>query len=143
MSRPDTKLVHAGEGVRSDARSLTTPIYQTSTFLFDDAAELERYNANDGPGYIYSRHSNPTVEAVETKIAAVEGADAALVTASGMAATATALLGLLSAGDELVTSAAVYGGTVQLTAGLLTRFGVRVRLVPAAEDFASAIGPSS
>lgn len=143
MSRPDTSLVHAGEGARADARPVTTPIYQTSTFLFDSAADLEQFNERQAGGYLYSRHANPTVEAVEVKIAALEGAEAGLVTASGMAATATALIGLLSAGDELVTSAAVYGGTVQLVSDTLSRFGVQVRIVPAAEDLAAAIGPAT
>lgn len=143
MSRPDTRLVHEGEGPREQARPATTPIYQTSTFLFESAAALEAFNAGKGAGYLYSRHANPTVEAAEAKIAALEGADAALVTASGMAATSTALLGLLSAGDELVVSAAVYGGTVKLVTGILARFGVKVRLVPIADDLAAAIGPST
>ncbi|MFO7301160.1 MAG: aminotransferase class I/II-fold pyridoxal phosphate-dependent enzyme [Acidobacteriota bacterium] len=143
MSRPDTRLVHEGEGPREQARPATTPIYQTSTFLFESAAALEAFNAGKGAGYLYSRHANPTVEAAEAKIAALEGADAALVTASGMAATSTALVGLLSAGDELVVSAAVYGGTVKLVTGILARFGVKVRLVPIADDLAAAIGPST
>lgn len=142
MSTRDTDLIHKGEGARGDAWPLVTPIYQSSTFVFPSAAELERHLV-DGAHYLYTRHGNPTVEAAEAKIAASEGADAALVTSSGMAATATALFGLLQAGDELVASGAIYGGSLHLMHTFLTRFGVRVRIVPASDDLAAAIGPAT
>ena len=124
---PTTDAIHAGDGARLDATPLTTPIYATSTFVFDSAADLEAYQEGRSGKYIYSRYANPTVQAAEAKIAALEGAEAALVTSSGMAATATALFGLLQTGDEVVCSAAIYGGTLQVLVQQLHRFGVRVR----------------
>src|SRR4029434_6905937 len=98
---------------------LTTPIYATSTYLFANAAELEAYQQGKGNKYIYSRYANPTVQAAEEKLAALEGGERAIVTSSGMAATSTALFGLLAAGDEVVCSAAIYGGTLHLIADFL------------------------
>ncbi len=135
MSKFETDVVHRGEGAVEGARPLTTPIYESSTFVFASASELEQYLAGDGHRYIYSRHANPTVEAAEAKLAALEGAPAALVTSSGMAATATALFGLLSSGDELLVGAGVYGGTVHLMTTFMRRFGVTVRPVPSGQDF--------
>jgi methionine-gamma-lyase len=111
------------------ARPVVPPIYATSTFLFESAAQLEAFNRGTGEGYIYARDGNPTVEAVEATIAALEGAEAALLTASGMAACTTSLLGLLSAGDELVCSTTIYGGTLQFVTKYLPRFGIVVRFV--------------
>ena len=123
----ETEVVHQGEGARGAVTPLTTPIYATSTFVFANAAELEAYQRGGSGKYIYSRYANPTVEAAEAKIAALEGAGAALVTSSGMAATATALFGLLQAGEEVICSAAIYGGTLQVITGFLSRFGVTSR----------------
>ena len=105
-----TTAIHTGERLPA-AASLTTPIYETSTFVFESAAAVERYANGTAPGYLYSRYDNPTVVAVEHKLAAIDGAEASLVFASGMAATSTALFGLLQAGDEVVCCAAIYGGT--------------------------------
>ncbi|HVQ42774.1 MAG TPA: aminotransferase class I/II-fold pyridoxal phosphate-dependent enzyme [Vicinamibacterales bacterium] len=124
---PITEALHAGDGAWPDAAPLTTPIYATSTFLFANAAELEAYQQGKGHRYIYSRYANPTVQAVEQKVAALEGGESALLTSSGMAATATALFGLLESGDEVVCSAAIYGGTLQVIAQQLSRFGVGAR----------------
>jgi cystathionine beta-lyase/cystathionine gamma-synthase len=122
--RPDTDVIHRGDGARPEATPLTTPIYATSTFLFANAAELEAYQQGKGGKYIYSRYANPTVQSVEEKLAALEGGERAMVTSSGMAATSTALFGLLTAGDEVVCSAAIYGGTLHLITDFLARFGV-------------------
>jgi cystathionine beta-lyase/cystathionine gamma-synthase len=126
---PETDVLHRGEGARPEAAPLTTPIYATSTFLFDSAEDLEAYQEGRSDKYIYTRYANPTVQAVEEKLAMLERGDAAIVTSSGMAATATALFGLLSAGDEVVCSAAIYGGTLQVITKYLSRFGVTPRLV--------------
>ena len=126
---PETDVLHRGEGARPEASPLTTPIYATSTFLFDSAEDLEAYQEGRSDKYIYTRYANPTVQAVEEKLAMLERGDAAIVTSSGMAATATALFGLLSAGDEVVCSAAIYGGTLQVITRYLSRFGVTPRLV--------------
>jgi cystathionine beta-lyase/cystathionine gamma-synthase len=123
-----TELIR-GEGVSHDAEPLTTPIYETTTFLFRNAEEVRAYNQGKSGKYLYSRYANPTVVPVEQKIAALEGAEAALVLSSGQAATTTALMALVSAGDEVVCSAAVYGGTLHLLADLLSKFGIKSRFV--------------
>jgi cystathionine beta-lyase/cystathionine gamma-synthase len=141
-----TRLIHTGERVTAGMTpSLTTPIYETSTFIFGSAAEVQAYQAGAGGGYLYSRYDNPTVVAVEQKVAAVDGAEAALLFASGQAATTHAMFALLSQGDEIVCSAAIYGGTHHLIADLLPRFGVTGRFVPleALADPARVIGPKT
>ena len=105
-----TRLIHAGERPPA-AASLTVPIYATSTFVFDSAADIEAYAAGTKSAYLYSRYDNPTVVATEAKLAEIDGAEASLVFASGMAAISTAIFGLLNAGDEVVCCAAIYGGT--------------------------------
>jgi cystathionine beta-lyase/cystathionine gamma-synthase len=127
--RPATQIVQGSQGASADADPLTTPIYETTTFLFENAAEVRAYNEGKSTKYLYSRYGNPTVTAVEKTLAAVQGADMAMLFASGQAATTTALLGLLAAGQEVVCSAAVYGGTLHLLADLLSRFGIRARFV--------------
>ncbi len=124
---PETEVLHRGEGAPAGALPLTTPIYATTTFRFQSTADFERYLGGDPGKYIYSRYANPTIQAAESKLAALEAAEAALVTSSGQAATTTALFGLLASGDELVVSSASYGGTLHLVADHLTRFGVGVR----------------
>jgi cystathionine beta-lyase/cystathionine gamma-synthase len=125
--RPATQIVQGSQGGNRDADPLTTPIYETTTFVFENAAEVRAYNEGRSSKFLYSRYGNPTVAAVEQTIAAVEGAESAMLFASGMAATSTALLGLLKAGDEVVCSAAIYGGTLHLLADLLSRFGIAAR----------------
>jgi cystathionine beta-lyase/cystathionine gamma-synthase len=127
--KPATDLIHHGDGVSHDAEPLTTPIYETTTFLFRNAEEVRAYNEGKSAKYLYSRYANPTIVPVEQKIAALEGAEAALVLSSGQAATTTALMALVSAGDEVVCSSAIYGGTLHLLADLLSRFGIRPRFV--------------
>lgn len=129
--KPATRLVQ-GDGASRTAAPLTTPVYETTTFVFETAAEVRAYNEGKSDKFLYSRYANPTVVAVEQKVAELEGAEAALLFASGQAATTTALLALLSAGDEVVCSSEIYGGTFHLLADLLTRFGVRARFEPLA-----------
>lgn len=122
-----TELVQRAVGVLRDAEPLTTPIYETTTFVFGSAQEVRDYNEGRSGKYLYSRYGNPTVTAVEQKIAKLELAESAILFASGQAATTTALLGLLTAGDEVVCSSAIYGGTLHLLADLLSKFGIRAR----------------
>jgi cystathionine beta-lyase/cystathionine gamma-synthase len=139
-----TTAIHTGERLPA-ADSLTTPIYETSTFIFGSAAEVQAYADGTRPGYLYSRYDNPTVVAVEQKLAAVDGAEAALVFASGMAATSTAIFGLLAAGDEVVCCAAIYGGTYHVLTGLAAKFGITTRFATL-EEFrtpAHLIGPAT
>jgi cystathionine beta-lyase/cystathionine gamma-synthase len=138
-----TKLVHAGEGVDTGKTpSLTTPIYETSTFVFDSVADVEQYQAGKLNGYLYSRYENPTVVAVEQKLAAVDGAETSLLFSSGMAAIATALLTLLKVGDEIICCSAIYGGTFHIIEDLLPKLGVKKRFVSIEQmaDVAAAIG---
>ena len=142
---PTTEVIHVGEGAPPEATPLTRPVYATSTFVFANAAELEEYQQGRGHRYIYSRYANPSVQAVEEKLAVLEGGDAALVTSSGMAAAATALFGLLEAGAEVVCSAAIYGGTLQVMTKYLTRFGVTARFVSLDDlaEPATVMGPAT
>jgi cystathionine beta-lyase/cystathionine gamma-synthase len=123
--------VHGGRG---PARGpLATPIAQTSTFAFGSAAEMRRYLGGDEELFLYTRYANPTVRELESALAAAEGAESALALSSGMAAMTTALVSLVRAGDEVLASAALYGGTARLLTGLLPRFGVTARFVPVAD----------
>ena len=123
-----TTVIHRGER-KPAAASLTTPIYETTTFVFESAAALRRYNEGGSGSYLYSRYENPTVVAAEEKLAALDGAEQALTFASGMAATSTLLLALLKSGDEVVCSAASYGGTYHLLEDFLPKFGISTRFV--------------
>ncbi len=126
--KPATELIRPGELAR-DVVPLTTQIYETTTFVFESAAEVKAYNEGKSSKFLYSRYANPTVTAVEHTIAVVEEAEAALVLSSGQAATTTALMGLCASGDEIVCSSAIYGGTLHLLGDLLLKFGVRPRFV--------------
>jgi methionine-gamma-lyase len=124
---PGTTAVHG----RREARPgpLAAPIVQASTFAFASAAEMRRYLEGDEELFIYTRYANPTVRELEESLAAVEGAEAALALSSGMAAMTTAVASLVRAGDEVLASASLYGGTVRLLTDLLPRFGVDARFV--------------
>jgi cystathionine beta-lyase/cystathionine gamma-synthase len=127
--RPATELVHTGEGNLGHPAPLTTPVYETTTFVFESAAEVRAFNEGQSPKYLYSRYSNPTIVSAEQKVAALDHAESALLFGSGMAATSTILMTLAGSGDEVICSAAIYGGTLHLLADLLTRFGVTPRFV--------------
>jgi cystathionine beta-lyase/cystathionine gamma-synthase len=129
MRGPATELIHAGEADRGVAVPLTTPIYETTTFVFDTAQEVLEYNEGRSSKYLYSRYTNPTVVAVEKKLAALDRAEAALTFSSGQGATTTILMAHLKAGDEVVCSAAIYGGTLHLLQDVLARFGITPRFV--------------
>ena len=144
--KPATKLIHTGERIDTGAtHSLTVPIYETSTFVFDSVADVIKYQEGKLNGYLYSRYENPTVVAVEQKVAAVDGAEAALLFSSGMAAISTTLLTLLKPGDEILCSAAIYGGTFHIIEDLMTKFGVERRFITL-DDLANldrVIGPKT
>ncbi len=123
-----TKQIHAGK-LENSAGALTAPIYQTSTFEFASVEQGGRRFAGQEDGYIYTRLGNPTVTAVEEKIAVLEGAEAALGTAAGMGAISAALWTALAAGDEVIASDTLYGCTFALLTHGLPRFGVNVKLV--------------
>jgi cystathionine beta-lyase/cystathionine gamma-synthase len=144
--KQSTRLIHAGEGVDTGATpSLTTPIYETSTFVFDSVADVEKYQQGKLNGYLYSRYENPTVVAVEQKLAAVDNADVSLLFSSGMAAIATALMTLLKSGDEILCCSAIYGGTFHIIEDLLPKLGISRRFISIDElaNVGSVIGPKT
>jgi len=113
-----------GEGEHSE------PVFLTSSYVFDNAAQAAARFSGDEPGNVYSRYTNPTVRSFEERIAALEGAEAAVATSSGMAAVLSACMALLRAGDHVVCSRDVFGTTVNLFGKYLARFGVEVTFVP-------------
>jgi len=121
----NTKLVHAGEQVLPDVDALTSPIYQTSSFVID---ELLPSGIKQGT-YVYSRLSNPTLTSLELKMAALEGGDAAVSFASGMAAISAILLTLLKCGDHLIADRVLYGSTYELLNKGAPRLGFDVSFV--------------
>jgi methionine-gamma-lyase len=141
-----TDLIHRGERpAPSGSTALTTPIYETATFVFDSARDVERYQDGSLPAYLYSRYENPTLVAAEEKLAAVDGAECSLLFSSGMAATSTAMFTLLKAGDEVICASAIYGGTFHLIEHLLSNFGVERRFVSleALKQPETIIGPKT
>jgi cystathionine beta-lyase/cystathionine gamma-synthase len=125
-----TRCVHAGEERHGQAAPLATPITQSSVFVVPDVEGLRRYAEGDRDLYLYSRYGNPTVAAAEEKIAELEGAEAAVVTSSGMAAETVAALLTCQAGDEIVSMLDVYGGTVKLFEQVLLPCGIKTRFIP-------------
>src|SRR5207237_2014081 len=132
-----TIAVHAGSPEGGNA-PLTTPIVQSTTYRFESAAQVQAYQRGESGLYMYSRDENPTVRAAEEAVARLEGAESAILFASGMGAMTTALLGLVSAGDEVIAASALYGGTYKLLRDVLSRFSVRLRAV-APEDLAKEV----
>lgn len=131
--KPATDAIHAGEGANLRATPLTLPIYETTTYVFANAAEVVAFQHGKSDKFLYSRYANPTVAGVEQKLTAIEGGEAALLVSSGMAAVTTAILSVAKAGDEVVCGSAIYGGTLHLLADLLPKFGITARSVePAA-----------
>ena len=130
--RPDTLGVRAG-GLRSDFGEHSESLVLTASFVFASAAEAARRFANEEPGNIYSRFTNPTVSMFQSRLAALEGAPSCVATATGMAAVATTALGLLSAGDHVVAARGVFGTVVPLLNQILGRFGVETTWVPASD----------
>jgi O-succinylhomoserine sulfhydrylase len=106
------------------------PIFLTSSYVFDSAAEAAARFSGEQPGNVYSRYTNPTVRAFEQRLAALEGAEACVATASGMAAILSTCMALLKSGDHVVCSRDVFGTTVNLFSKYLAKFGVEVTFVP-------------
>lgn len=123
-----TMAIHGGSH-KNPFGTLATPIYQTSTFIFDSAEQGGARFALEEEGYIYSRLGNPTVSVVEEKLALLEGAEAALATASGMGAIASVMWTFLKAGDHVLADKTLYGCTFALFSHGLTKFGIEVEFV--------------
>ncbi len=136
-----TRAIHGGHHKDPVSGALTTPIFQTSTFVFDSAEQGGRRFALEEGGYIYSRLGNPTNSQLEEKVAMLEGAEACMSTASGIGAISSALWTALKAGDHVVASKTLYGCTFALLNHGLTRFGIEVDFVDASniEEVKSAM----
>jgi O-succinylhomoserine sulfhydrylase len=121
------------------------PIFTTSSYVFGSAREAAARFAGDEPGNIYSRFTNPTVGAFEERLAAMEGGECCVATASGMSAILTLCMGLLKAGEHIVSSRSIFGSTTILFNKYLTRFGIETSYVPLAdlEAWKEAIGPAT
>src|ERR1700678_1790172 len=128
--RFETLALHGGS-YRADPATgaVAVPIYQTTSFQFRDADHADRLFSLEELGFIYSRVNNPTHDALESRIAALEGGSAALLVASGQAASAYSVLNLAGAGDNIVSSTDLYGGTWALFAATLKQFGIEARFV--------------
>ena len=139
-----TRAVHAGDEANS-GRAVATPIYQTSAFRFRDADEGAAMFAGVAPGDVYTRWSNPNAAELEAKVAALEGAEAGLAAASGMAAIAAVVMTYLGAGDHAVVDAAVYSATYTLFSAELPRYGVQATFVDTGDPAAveTAIRPNT
>lgn len=136
-----TKAIHAGERRDPPIGPVSTPIYETSVFVFSSTQELVDVISQRKEGYLYTRFDNPTVTAVEHKMAVLEGVDAAAAFSSGMAAITSSLVTLVSSGDHIVTTHDIYGGTISLFSDVLAKFGVDVSWVEATdtEAFSNAV----
>ncbi|MDX5409072.1 MAG: O-succinylhomoserine sulfhydrylase [Thauera sp.] len=129
---PDTLAVRAGIertpfGEHGDA------MYLTSSFVFENAAQAAARFSGAEEGYVYARFSNPTVTAMQTRLAALEGGEACVATASGMSAIMSLAMATLQAGDHVVASNGLFGATQQLFGGILSRFGIETSFVPATD----------
>ena len=125
----ETQAIHAGRINDEQFGSLATPLYQTSTFIFENAQQGADRFAGEAEGYIYSRLGNPTTRQLEMRVAAMEEMEDAAATATGMGAVSGALLANLSCGDHLISSKAVYGCSFALMNHQLTRWGIEVSFV--------------
>lgn len=140
-----TLAVHAGESVCPMTGALDTPIYQSTTFAAADSAEMAAVYGGEKPGYMYTRYGNPTLHALEEKLAALEGGEAALAAATGMAAISTAILGYIKTGDHVVASRSLYGAAYNFLNKKLPRMGACTTFVPSLDpaDFERAIQPNT
>lgn len=130
----ETLQIHAGQTPDSETGARALPIYQSTAFVFDDAAQAAGRFALAEPGNIYTRITNPTQAAIENRLAALEGGAAGLLLASGQSATTLAILNIAQAGDHVVASPWLYGGTLNLLTHTLTRYGIDVTYVEDPSD---------
>ena len=136
----ETNALHAGHDVTKHAGTRAVPIYQTSSYVFNNSDHAANLFGLTEAGYIYTRLNNPTNDILEQRLAALEGGIAAVVTASGTAAIATALLTMLKTGDHIVASSSLYGGTFNLLNATLPRLGITTTFVDPSDaaNFAKA-----
>jgi methionine-gamma-lyase len=124
-----TIAIHAGEDKFQISGSVGTTISRTASFTFSSSEEMKLWAEGKSSAYMYTRYGNPTLAVAEEKVARLEGAEAAVVTASGMAAISSALLSVLKAGDEVIATRSLYGGTYRLMRDIFPRMGITVRHV--------------
>src|ERR1700748_3261354 len=152
MSEPEkpkahfaTLAIHAGQEPDPTTKARAVPIYQTTSYVFDDADHAARLFALQEFGNIYTRIMNPTTDVFEKRIAALEGGVAGLATASGQAAETLTIITLANAGDEIISTTSLYGGTYNLFHYTLPKLGITVRFADA-DDFdgiRAAINPKT
>lgn len=142
--RLETLAVRAGQH-RSQFNEHSEALYLTSSFVFDNAAQAAARFSGSEPGNVYARFTNPTVTAFQERLAAMEGAESCIATASGMSAILATVMALLSAGDHIVASRSIFGATVQLFGGILKRFGLETSFVSPtnADEWRSALQPNT
>ena len=138
-----TNALHAGHDVKQTQGTRAVPIYQTSSYVFNDADHAANLFSLSEAGYIYTRLNNPTNDILEQRLAAIEGGVAAVATASGTAAIATTFMTLLKSGDHIVASNSLYGGTFNMLNNTLPRFGITTTFVDPddVENFSKAGKP--
>ena len=143
--KPDTLSLHAGKRPDPVTGARAVPIYQTTSFVFEDTEHAASLFNLERAGHIYSRISNPTVAVLEERISALEGGVGAVCTASGQAALHLAVATLMDAGSHIVSSASIYGGSHNLFAHTMPRFGIETSFVDARDPnaFAAAIRPNT
>jgi len=142
--RPETRLVHAGI-LRSEFKETSEALFLTQGYVYESAEACEARFSGKIPGYVYSRYSNPTMTMFEQRMAALEGAEAARSTATGMAAVTTALMGLVKTGDHVVAAKALFGSCRWVVEEWLPRFGVTSTLVNGTdlEAWKNAVQPNT
>ena len=142
--RPETNLVHAGT-LRSQFGETSEALFLTQGYVYDSSLQAERRFKNEDPGYQYSRFSNPTVTMFEQRMCALEGAEAARATATGMAAVTTAIMGQLRAGDHVVASKALFGSCRYIVEDHCPRYGIAFTLVDGTdlEQWRKAVRPNT
>ncbi len=140
----DTLAVRAGQ-LRSDFQENSETLFLTSSFVYKSAAEAARKFANEEPGYIYSRFTNPTVTMFQDRLAALEGAEACVATSTGMAAITATVMGLLKGGDHMISSRSVFGTVVPLFDQICKKFGVDTTWVSASnvDEWRAAVRPNT
>ncbi|KAB2937918.1 MAG: O-succinylhomoserine sulfhydrylase [Rhodocyclaceae bacterium] len=141
---PDTLAVRAGIQ-RSQFNEHAEALYLTSSFVFDSAAQAAARFSGEEAGFVYGRFSNPTVSMLQERLAALEGGEACIATASGMAAILSAVMALMKAGEHIVASQGIFGATQQLFGGILPKFGVDTTFVPSTDPaaFRAALRPNT
>tara|TARA_R110002126_G_scaffold10245_90_gene46847 strand:- start:1939 stop:3132 length:1194 start_codon:yes stop_codon:yes gene_type:complete len=143
-THPHTLCIHAGKE-KNQHGTLATPLYQTSTFVFDNAEQGAARFAGEQEGFIYTRLGNPTTRELEQKVAALEGMDDAAATATGMGAVAASTMAFLQHGDHLIASKAIYGCSFALFNHMFARYGIEVSFVDMTDHaaIAAALKPNT